>query len=248
MFYFKTINGKRILKSNLLIKAQHLFTTRETVVTPKDIAALKTICKTNLEEIAEYLNLHTEDIISPDQTHSCNIQIAKKACNYPDTDALLIEDDNIAVMLNFADCTPVILYDEINNTGAVVHAGWRGTAASIVQKTVKYMQNRYSSKPQSIIAIIGPAISLNNYEVDSNVFKQISKTLNNGYSDFFVYNSNTQKYNVDLKTVNSHQLEELGIERIDKCNYCTYDSVDVFFSYRREQGNTARHSAILKLI
>ena len=57
-----------------------------------------------------------------------------------------------------------------------------------------------------------------------------------------------EKYYVDLKTVNQHQLEELGISRIDKCNYCTYDSIDVFFSYRKEQGNTARHSAILKLV
>ena len=182
------------------------------------------------------------------QTHSSNIQTAKKGHSYPDTDALILEDNDIAVLLNFADCTPVILYDESNNTGAVVHAGWRGTAGSIVEKTVKFMQKRYSTKPENITAIIGPAISINNYEVDKNVFEQLSKTLNKNYSDYFNYNNQTGKYNIDLKTINYHQLEELGILRIDKCNYCTYDSVDVFFSYRREHGNTARHSAILKLL
>ena len=248
MFYFETINNKKILKSDFLTKAQHLFTTRETVVTPKDITGLNELCETNLEEIAKYLNIIKENIISPVQTHSSNIQIAKKGHCYPDTDALILEDNDIAVLLNFADCTPVILYDESNNTGAVVHAGWRGTAASIVEKTVKFMQKRYSTKPENITAIIGPAISMNNYEVDKNVFEQLSKTLNKNYSDYFNYNNQTGKYNIDLKTINYHQLEELGILRIDKCNYCTYDSVDVFFSYRKEHGNTARHSAILKLL
>ena len=173
MFYFETINNKKILKSDFLTKAQHLFTTRETVVTPKDITRFNELCETNLEEIAKYLNVIKENIISPVQTHSSNIQIAKKGHSYPDTDALILEDNDIAVLLNFADCTPVILYDESNNTGAVVHAGWRGTAASIVEKTVKFMQKRYSTKPENITAIIGPAISINNYEVYKNLFEQI---------------------------------------------------------------------------
>ncbi len=247
MFYFETINNKKILKSDLLTKAEHLFTTRESVVTPKDIDSLKTLCKINTEEICKYLKVSKENIISPVQTHSSNIKIAKKGQTYPDTDALIVEDKDIAVLLNFADCTPVILYDEKNNTGAVVHAGWRGTASSIAAKTIQYMQKIYSTEPQNITALIGPAISGINYQVDKDVFEQIEKTLKKNYDDYYSYDEKSNKYNLDLKTVNYHQLEELGVLRIDKCNYCTYDSVDVFFSYRKEHGNTARHSAILKL-
>lgn len=247
MFKFDTINNKKILKSDILTNAQHFFTTRESVVTPKELKDLNDLCQKNLSDIAQYLNISCENIIIPVQTHSDNIAIAKKHKIYENTDSLIIEDNDIAILLNFADCTPVILYDEINNIGAIAHAGWRGTAAAIAPKTVKFMTQRYSTKPENITAIIGPAISMKNYQVDKNVFDAVSNTLLNKYNDYYSYDKINNKYNIDLKTVNFNQLKELGVKRIDKCNYCTYDSVDVFFSYRKENGITARHSAILKL-
>ena len=249
MFLFDEINNKKILKSTLLDDkpVKHLFTTRETVTTPKDLAELADLAQNNLKIIANYLDVDKNNIIIPVQTHSANIKTAKKGQSYPDTDALVVEDADIAILLNFADCTPVILYDEIQNIGAIVHAGWRGTAASIAAKTVEFMNNRYRSNPDDITAVIGPAISMKNYQVDENVFKQLRITLQGEYSDYFSFDDIQNKYNVDLKTINFHQLRELGIKRIDKCGYCTYDAVDVFFSYRREHGKTARHSAVLKL-
>lgn len=250
MFEFSQINNKKILKSDFLSdkNVTHFFTTRESVVTHKELEKYIDLAKTNLEEIAKFLDIPTENIISPIQTHSCNIEIAKKGRIYQDTDALIVSDNNIAILLNFADCTPVILYDEKNNIGAIAHAGWRGTAGAIVQKTINKMTDIYGTNPNDITAIIGPAISKNNYEVSEDVYNAVSSTLKKEYTDYFSYNKTTDKYNIDLKTINKHQLEELGVKRIDKCNYCTYDSVDVFFSYRKENGITARHSAVLKLV
>lgn len=247
MFKFETINNKKILKSDILTGAQHFFTTRESVVTSKEMDDLKDLCAQNILDIAQYLNLPKENIIAPVQTHSCNIAVTQKGNTYENTDSLVVEDSDIAILLNFADCTPVILYDEANNIGAIAHAGWRGTAAAIAQKTIKFMMQKYSTKPENITAVIGPAISIKNYQVDKNVYDAVSSTLINTYNDYYIYNENSKKYNIDLKTVNFHQLSELGVKRIDKCKYCTYDSVDVFFSYRKENGITARHSAILKL-
>lgn len=247
MFDFERINNKIILKSDFIVecKAKHFFTTRETVVTAKEISDIESLCKENLRDIAKYLGIATENIITPIQTHSDNVQTAKKGISYPDTDALIIEDKDLAILLNFADCTPVILFDEKNNIGAISHAGWKGTAAAIVQKTIQQMQRQYGTDSIDIIAIIGPTISMKNYQVDKSVFDALKSTLKKEYSDWYIQDN--EKYNVDLKTVNQHQLEELGVLRIDKCDYCTYDSVDVFFSYRKEHGKTARHSAILKL-
>lgn len=250
MFKFEEINKKKILKSDLLSddKAIHFFTTRESVVTHKELDEYIGLAKTNLDEISKYLNIPVENIISPEQTHSCNIDIAQKGRTYPNTDALIVSEKDIAILLNFADCTPIILYDEENNIGAIAHAGWKGTASSIVPKTINKMIELYKSKPSNMYAIIGPAISMSNYEVGEEVYNAVKSTLKNNYIDYFSYNRETNKYNIDLKTINKHQLEELGIKRIDMCNYCTYDSVDVFFSYRKEYGNTARHSAVLKLV
>lgn len=249
MYSFETINNKKILKSDLLqdSPAKHFFTTRETVVTAKEMTELEGLCRQNIKELCEYLDVEENCLISPVQTHSDNLCTAKKGKLYPDTDALIVDRNDIAILLNFADCTPVILFDEKNNIGAVAHAGWRGTAAAIVQKTIQYMQKEYSTQPSDITALIGPAISMKNYQVDKPVFDEVSSTLRQSYSDYFLYDENSAKYNIDLKTINQHQLEELGVLRIDKCDYCTYDSVDVFFSYRKEHGKTARHSAVLKL-
>ena len=118
------------------------------------------LCSQNLEEIAKYIGVEKTDIIVPEQTHSANIAIAQKGKTYPNTDALVVEDPNLAILLNFADCTPVILYDEAKNTGAIAHAGWRGTAQSIAAKTAQFMIDKYSSKPENITAIIGPAITI----------------------------------------------------------------------------------------
>ena len=247
MFYFDEINHKKILKSDYLTCVQHFFTTRESVVEQRDLPELKDLCVENIEIISRYLKINKKNIICPTQTHSSNIKIAKSAQLYPDTDSLIVEDNDIAILLNFADCTPVILYDNANNIGAVVHAGWRGTASSIVPKTISLMQSRYSTNIQDITAVIGPAISAANYQVNRDVCDALRTTLNGEYTDCFFYDSINNKYNVDLKTINYYQLRELGIERIDKCKYCTYDSNDIFFSYRKENGKTARHSAILKL-
>lgn len=247
MFIFETFDNKKILKSDCLNGAMHFFTTRESVITARDLPELEQNCKANLKSIANYLNLPVDNIISPVQTHSANIAIARKGQSYPDTDALVVDDSDIAIILNFADCTPVILYDEENNIAAIAHAGWKGTAASIAVKTVEFMKEHFNTRPQNITAVIGPAISMKNYQVGTDVFERIKSTLKGDYSDYYVFNKEESKYNLDLKTVNYHQLEELGVLRIDKCNYCTYDSVDVFFSYRKEHGKTARHSAVLKL-
>ena len=217
MFKFETINNKKILKSDFINSCHCFFTTRQSVVTPKEINELTALCSQNLEEIAKYIGVEKTDIIVPEQTHSANIAIAQKGKTYPNTDALVVEDPNLAILLNFADCTPVILYDEAKNTGAIAHAGWRGTAQSIAAKTAQFMIDK------------------------------VSATLKNTYDDYFIYDSSSGKYNIDLKTVNYHQLKELGLLRIDKCNYCTYDSVDVFFSYRKEHGKTARHLSLIHI-
>lgn len=248
MFYFDTINNKKILKSTLLSTVEHFFTTRESVITPKDSPELSAKAIKNIDDIANYLKIEKSNIISPIQTHSDNIAIAKLGETHPNTDALIVAEPNIAIALNFADCTPVIIYDKENNIGAISHAGWRGASKRIVPKTINYMIKKFQTTPQNIVAVIGPSIGINNYEVDQNVYEQLKLTLKYDYSDWYQFNKDTNKYKVDLKTINYHQLKELDVKMIDKCDYCTYDSVDIFFSYRKENGKTARHSAILKLL
>lgn len=223
MFYFDNINGKRVLKSTLLDNVEHFFTTRGYSI--------------------EELNLNNP--IHPTQTHTSNVELAKSGkTDYPDTDGLILTNTEQTLYLNFADCTPLIFYDSINNIGAVSHAGWRGTAGMIGVKTVKKMIEEFGSKPQDIKCAIGPAIGLCCYNVGEDVYRQLMSTVKNSEHLFEIRNG---EIFVDLKAINKRQLEEAGIAEIDVCSYCTVCNNDLFYSYRKENGTKHRHNAVLKL-
>lgn len=214
MFYFDNFGEKKILKSDLLQEPNAFFTTRG---------------EFNLDGFASR-------VISPNQTHSSNVEIVDERIEYPNTDGLILTNQNDAVFLRFADCTPLIFYDTKKKIGAVSHAGWRGTAAKIGPKTIEKME----SNPRDIIALIGPAISVCCYEVGEDVKERLLDTVK---SRDGLYNG----MNVDLKLINARQLEEIGVNKIDICPYCTSCNNDLFYSYRKENGTRNRHLAVLKL-
>lgn len=174
--------------------------------------------------------------IAPEQTHSANVEFVDERKEYPNTDGLIITKPKQIIKLKFADCTPLIFYDTKQKIGAISHAGWRGTAAKIGVKTIQKM----GSNPKDIIAVIGPAIGICCYEVSEEVRDKLLQTVKNSDG---LYNNR----NVDLKGINARQLQEVGVEKIDICPYCTSCNNDLFFSYRKENGTAKRHFAVLEL-
>lgn len=244
MFYFENINGKKILKSDLLKNIEAFFTTRDICIKSKE-DGMENIVSDNKKIICDYLKIDEKNLITPSQTHTANIDIAiESKHDYPDTDALILSDKNLGIFLNFADCTPVILYDEKQNIGAIAHAGWRGTAQRIAPLTVEKMVKEYNSQAKDIIAIIGPAIGFCCYNVGQEVYEKLSQTVNNFNGLYEIRQGNIF---VDLKNINKQQLLEIGVEKIDVCPYCTVCNNENFFSYRKENATTSRHSAIIKL-
>ncbi len=245
MFYFDKVDNKKILKSDLIKNVQAFFTTREICICDKS-EFLNSEIEKNKKIMASYLGVEENDLICPVQTHSANIQIAQENISaYPDTDAIILTNKKQAVFLNFADCTPIILYDEKQNIGAVVHAGWKGTAQSIVSITAKKLINDFNSNVENIAALIGPAICFDCYNVGEEVFTQLKKTVKD-FED--LYKVIDGKIYVDLKNINKKQLVELGITKVDICPYCTCCNNEYFYSYRKENRTNLRHSAVLKLI
>ena len=222
MFYFEEINGHKVLKSDFLEGVEHCFTTRGTtpiLILPRG------------EETS---------IVLPQQTHSDNVEIVDERIEYTETDGLIITKKNIPIALRFADCTPLIFYDTRNKIGAISHAGWRGTAQKIGPKTVIKMGVNFGTQPQDVIALIGPAIGLCCYEVSEEVRGKLLETVKD--TTGLVLGRN-----VDLKQINARQLQEIGVTKIDICPYCTSCDNDLFYSYRKENGTTERHYAMLML-
>ena len=108
-------------------------------------------------------------------------------------------------------------------------------------KTVAKMVLNFSSKPEDLIVLIGPAISKCCYEVSEEVRDTLLSTVKNTKGLY-------EGRNVDLKHINARQLEEIGVKNIDICSFCTSCNNDMFYSYRKENGTKDRHFAILKLL
>lgn len=228
MFKLKKIFNYDVYYSDIL-NAEHFFTSRNLIV------------KDNLELVSNYLNIKPNNLKHPNQVHSTNIKLANEKENeYKETDALIVDNNNIGIYLNFADCVPVILYDFKHNIGAIAHAGWRGTAEKIVTKTIEKMENLYSTKPAEVISVIGPAISFSQFETSPEVIEALSSTVKDKAGLF-------KNRFADLKNINKRQLLEIGVEKIDVCPFCTVLDNDKFFSYRKEQKTDKRHSAVLRI-
>ncbi len=241
MFYFDSFLGKKVLKSSFLEGVEHFFTTREFPLSYGNREDLEEETKQNRKKLIEELKI--KSLKTAKQTHSDHIAIVSEQDFYDDTDALISSIPLTAMILNFADCVPIILYSFKDNTGALVHAGWRGTEKQILKKTVLKMEKELNISPSDITAVIGPAISIECFEVSEEVFNKLilpsypseTHTIKDG------------KFFVDLKQLNKFQLVSSGVSKIDVSNYCTSCMSDIFFSYRKEKGNTARHSSMIKI-
>lgn len=228
MFKIKKIENKTVYYSDIL-PVEHFFTTRQIPIDE------------NIDLICKYLKIDSNNLIKPKQTHSCNIEIVRNEKTvYDNCDSLILAQKNKAIYLNFADCTPIVLYDEKNNIASIAHGGWRGTAQKIAAKTVFKMQKIFNSKPENIIALIGPCISFKHFETSPEAICQLKSTVE-GIDGLFKNNY------ADLKGINKSQLEKTGVKKIDVCQFCTVEDNDQFFSYRKENKIQKRHNALIKL-
>lgn len=162
------------------------------------------------------------------------------------TDALITDRPGLPLMLFFADCVPVLIYDPAQKVVAVSHAGWKGTVARIAAKTVLAMGERFGTRPADCLVGIGPSIGPCDYEVDEPVIEVLKDAFTN-WQDLVVPRGG--KWLLDLWRTNSHQLEELGVPRsqIEISGVCTACNTTLFYSHRVEKGVTGRMGAVISL-
>lgn len=217
----------------------------------------------SINKIAKELNINKNNIVKPLQKHTDCIKnvendTEKWQCsdNYNNVDGLLTNKMDIELMLSFADCTPILLYDPINKVVGNIHSGWRGTVQKIGQKAVHKMIKDYGSKPEDIIACIGPCIGKCHFEVDEdikNIFEQTFSYFNRS-CDIIAKQNNIvdgkQKYHIDTTLVNRLLLEECGLNKknIIESGICTVCNSDYMHSYRAQKEKSGRNVAILGTI
>lgn len=159
------------------------------------------------------------------------------------TDALVTALPDVPLLLFYADCVPVLLADKRTGAIGLAHAGWRGTLAKIAAKTVQAMQDELGSRPQDIVAAIGPSIGACCYEVDDFVRGRAR-----GCEGFFsAVPDKPGHYMLDLWGYNRSVLLESGVlpQHIAVAQVCTAHNSSLFCSHRAEQGHTGRMGVCL---
>ena len=187
----------------------------------------------------EALGFQLEELALPRQVHSDNVLWMHEAGRPEATDAVITDQPGLPVCVKTADCIPVLLYDTRQRIVAAVHAGWRGTVSRIVQKTVRQM---HPFDPKDLHAIIGPGISLQQFEVGDEVYEAFFAA---GFpmeriARRFPSSNGEGAWHIDLWDANCFLLQELGVDDIFVEGTCTRTSED-FYSARRETINTGRN-------
>ena len=204
----------------------------------------------NRNRLASLLNNDEKmHYVVANQTHSDNIKCITQSETkgwesvsdaIEDCDALITDLKGVVLSVLTADCVPILLYDTQKEVVAAVHAGWKGTQAQIVFKTVQEMKEKYGCDPKDIIVGIAPSIGDCCYEVGKDVAEHFFD-IPEGFS------SRGEKYMLDLPFINKQQLLKAGIpeENIEMSHTCTACDVDRFFSYRKEQGCSGRFMSMI---
>lgn len=170
-------------------------------------------------------------------------------CDSERCDALVTDGANVLLAVKTADCVPVLLADTKTGAAAAIHAGWRGTVASIVDSALQRMIARYGTRASDVRAAIGPSAGACCYEVGPEVVE----TFRQKFKDAEALLTPTARLGhalIDLPRANRDQLIHAGVEpaRIHLAPLCTMCRNDLFFSYRREKQLHGRVGRSLSII
>ncbi|HKP92025.1 MAG TPA: polyphenol oxidase family protein [Thermoleophilaceae bacterium] len=190
----------------------------------------------NRRRLAERVGVEREHVAMGRQVHGADLQewtemqqvawppVAQRGARPPvalrEVDGHVTDLDGVALLVLVADCLPVALAG--GGRVAMVHCGWRGLAAGILERAVE----RFDEPPT---AAIGPGIGRCCYEVGPEVLDAFGAA----------------GPHLDLRAVAVGQLEGAGVTDVRHVELCTSCNPDLFFSHRRDDGVTGRQAGVV---
>jgi YfiH family protein len=202
--------------------------------------------ETNHRLIYQTLGLSGRGVVTARQVHGNRVAIVGPDDGgkvIPATDALITGRPGLSLMLRFADCLPIFLYDPERQVVGLGHAGWRGTVAGLARQMAVVMIEALGSEPRHIIAGLGPAIGPCCYQVGIEVAESLGASLDGWEKTVHPTGGNALHF--DLWEANRLQLVEAGIAQIEMSHVCTACHTAEFFSHRAEKGRTGRFAAVI---
>lgn len=241
---------------------RHLFTTRLGGVSQGELAAMNLSftrgdqawrVEENYRRIGEVTGVSHQDMVASHQTHTTNIRRVTdedrgkgitRSRDYCDVDGLMTNVSGIALVTYFADCVPLFFVDTVHRAVGLAHSGWRGSAAGMGACMVRALGEAYGTRPQDLLAAIGPSICADCYEVGEEVAEQFR-----GFPGAVRPGRAQGKYQLDLREANRQTLLEAGVrsEKIAVADLCTCCNSGYLFSHRASGGKRGNMAALLGL-
>ncbi|MBO5143768.1 MAG: polyphenol oxidase family protein [Clostridia bacterium] len=247
------IQFKKLLNFSEINHAYILKTNNMNFRMGKDFRNLE-IVKTNLKKVSDVIGFDFNNIIRPDYEHTNNVEIIsfKDETEIPslsgkmfkDTDGLITDKNEIAIISTNADCNLILIYDPIKGIIGNIHAGWRGTFGKIASKAIRKMKEEYDCNPKDIICCFCPSIRKCHFEVEDDVESKCEEIFKyTGMLDKIIskgdIKNGKQKYYIDTILINKLMLKEEGIldESIIDSGICSVCNKEKVHSKRAEGDN-----------
>lgn len=246
----------------------HAFSTRRGGVSEGKRAALNLGYKTkdsslrvreNRDLFARALGVSPEQFAHVEQVHGDAVIEAKVGdrgrCIGPGeylgkADALITRERGIVLMVQVADCLPVLFHDPVNRAVGLAHAGWKGTVSHVAVKTLLEMGERFGTLAADVRVALGPCVGPCCYEVGEEVrvefagiFPWYREVFRAGFGGNWM---------LDLADSNARQLLDIGVKEanLKRANLCTIGNLADFYSHRAEatgEEPTGRFAAVIML-
>lgn len=187
----------------------------------------------NLKFVSEKIGCEEKFLITLNQKHTNEVvyfEDKKSIKNKIIADGMISQVKNVGIGILSADCAPILFYDPHKKIIACAHSGWKGALRGIIKNTVKkFVQLKSNNK--DLIAVVGPCIGKENYEVKIDLFKKFIEQ--DSKNRIFFKKKGDESFNFDLRGLINNELSKLGINNIENLHMDTFSNKELFYSYRR---------------
>ncbi len=212
----------------------------------------------NYRRIASAIGFDDRKIVCSDQTHTNHVREAtREDCgkgylrprDYTDVDGLVTNEPGVVLATFYADCVPLYFIDPEHCAIGLSHSGWKGTVSDIAGVTVRMMQEKYGSRPEALLAAIGPSICQDCYEVSEDVIEQVRESYAKELWSELFYKKENGRYQLNLWEACRQNMLRAGLcpEHIEVTDICTCCNPDILFSHRASHGKRGNLAAFLAI-
>ncbi len=191
----------------------------------------------NLELVSSKIGCKQNLLVTLNQVHSNKVvyfENEQSIKNKLTGDAIISKTKNVGFGILSADCAPILFYDPQKKIIGCAHAGWKGALNGVVKNTIKKF-NELDTKSNDLIAVVGPCIKKENYEVKPDFYEKFIS--NNKKNTIFFEKKNNEKYTFDLRKFINNEIINMDIKDIENIEMDTFSEKEFFYSCRRSHFN-----------